>query len=103
MSSLLNSLSDSDYRINSFLHQKRGVYESLYGSDSTDDIDSQSETTLAMAYSIPAGNEKVTLMRTFTKALDLRFYKTMNIWVNARSIDITNNLLVRLGSSDRWS
>ncbi len=98
--SLLNTISDSDYRISSFLYEKRGIYESLYGSDSTDDINSQSETAIQFNYSIPAVNSTVSATRTFSNKLDLRFYGTMNLWINARSIDLSNTIFIRLGSSD---
>ena len=79
-STLVNSINDSDYRNDSFLIKQTGVYKSLYGKDSTDDIESVSETALQLEYNIPSGNENVSLKRTFSKVIDIRYYKTMNIW-----------------------
>jgi len=98
---LLNTITDSDYRINSFLYQKRNVYESLYGSNSTDDIDSRSESAMEINFSIPAGNTNLSLGRNFNKAMDLRYYKTMSIWINARVIAPSATLFCILGSTER--
>ncbi|HOP62333.1 MAG TPA: hypothetical protein PK906_03105 [Spirochaetota bacterium] len=98
--SLLNTLSDSDYRGSSFLYKESGLYESLYGSGSIDDINSQSETALQIDYNIPVGNSTVSVTRNFSRKLDIRFYKTLNVWVNARSIDASNTISFILGSSD---
>ncbi len=97
---MVNSINDSDYRADSFLIRQKGTYESLYGSSSTDDIDSESETALQIDYNIPASNSNVSIKRKFSKEIDIRFYKTMNIWFNARSINAANVIGFILGSSD---
>lgn len=98
-STLVNSINDSDYRNDSFLVKQTGVYKSLYGKESTDDIDSVSETALQLEYDLSTGNN-VSFKRTFSKVIDLRYYKTMNIWYNARSIGASNILGFIVGSSD---
>jgi len=96
----VNSINDSEYRNDSFLVKQRGVYESLYGKDSINDIGSASETALQLEYNIPGTYSGVSIKRQFSKVLDLRFYKTMNIWFNARSFNPSNVLGFIIGSSD---
>jgi len=96
----VNSINDSDYRTDSFLIKESGVYKSLYGSDSTDDIESESETALQVEYNITGPYTGVSIKRKFTKELDIRYYKTLNIWLNARSVYAANVLGFIIGSSD---
>jgi len=98
--SLVNSINDSDYRNESFLLRQLGVYKSLYGADSTDDIAGESETALQIDYDIPGLNNSVSITRKFTKEIDIRFYKTMNLWLNVRSISPANVIGFIVGSSD---
>ncbi len=96
----VNSINDSDYRNDSFLISQSGVYKSLYGDESTDDIDSESETALQLEYNIPPANSSVSISRKFSKNIDIRFYKTMNLWINPRSFDPSNTVGFIIGSSD---
>lgn len=96
----VNSISDSDYRADSFLIRQRGVYESLYGEDSTDEIAGESESALQIEYSIPGIYSGVSIKRKFSKEIDIRFYKTMNIWFNARTVNPANVIGFIIGSSD---
>jgi len=97
---MMNSINNIDYRNDSFLLREKGVYKSLYGSDSADDIDSESETALQLEYNIPAANSSVSIKRKFSKEIDIRFYKTMNIWLNTRQADSSNIIGFLVGSSD---
>ncbi len=97
---LVNSISDSDYRANSFLLLQKGVYSMLYGDDSIDNINRTSETALQVDYSISSSDSSASIIRKFSKEVDIRFYKTMNIWMNARSITSGNVIGFILGSSD---
>lgn len=98
--SLVNSIDDSDYKKESFLLRELGVYKSLYGGDSTDDIATESETALQIDYNIPGLNKSVSISRKFSKVIDIRYYKTLNLWINARSIDPSNVIGLIVGSSD---
>ena len=97
---LVNSISDSDYRADSFLVMEKGVYSMLYGEDSTDNIGRTSETALQVDYNIGSSESSASIIRKFSKEIDIRFYKTMNIWLNARSISSANVIGFILGSSD---
>jgi hypothetical protein len=95
---LVNSISDSDYRNDSFLIREPGLYKELYGDDSVDDIESESETALQIEYNL-TGTDFASITRRFTKEIDIRFYKTMNIWYNSRTSPI-NSIGFIIGSSD---
>jgi len=97
---LVNSINDSDYRNNSFLVMQEGVYSMLYGDDSTDNIGSTSETAIQVEYNISSSDSSASIIRKFSKEMDIRFYKTMNIWLNARSVSSGNEIGFILGSSD---
>jgi hypothetical protein len=96
----LNSVSDPDYRAESFMFLQRNVYESLYGSRSSDDIESESESALLVDYEIPGGNSSVSVTRTFASPFDIRNYKTMNIWVNPRVMNPADSIGIIIGSSE---
>ncbi len=96
---MVDTINDSDYHDDSFLLKETGVYESLYGSDSTDDIGKRSEAALQMEYNIPAGGV-LTVTRHLSKNMDIRFYNTLDSWINVRSISAGNYVSYILGSSD---
>lgn len=96
---MVDSINDSDYRSDSFLFRQTGLYKSLYGDDSIDDLATRTETALQVEYKIPASNSELTVTRRFTKDMDLRFYNTLNAWVNVRNTS-SNYISFILGSSD---
>ncbi|MCL2154780.1 MAG: hypothetical protein FWH53_03860 [Leptospirales bacterium] len=98
---LVNSIDDEDYRKDSFLYNETGIYKSLYGSKSIDEIESVSETALQIEYDIKSTDgDYASIQRKFTKELDISFYKTMSIWLNAREIKGESTLGFIIGSSD---
>jgi hypothetical protein len=97
---MIDSINDSDYRADSFLLKQTGLYESLYGDDSADDIETKTETSLQMEYAINSSHTELTVTQRFTKEMDLRFYNTLNAWINVRSISASNYLSYIIGSSD---
>ncbi|MCL2026655.1 MAG: hypothetical protein FWG92_07620, partial [Leptospirales bacterium] len=94
----LSTVSDDDYRAESFMRQNRRLYESLYGKRSNDELDSDSESAMQLEYMISGQN--VSIERRFTENLDLRFYKTFNVWYNCRSFSAGDVLRIRIGSSE---
>ncbi len=96
---LVNSISDSDYRNESFLIRERSLYKQLYGDESTDDIESESETALQIEYNLNAP-DYASVIRKFSKEIDIRFYKTMNLWLNVRDSISSNVIGFIIGSSD---
>ncbi len=97
--SFVNTLTDADYRAASFVRSESSAYKSLYGDLSEDELDHESESSLQLSYNISGGDE-VTVTRRFSKTIDLRHYKTLNIWLNPRSYQQGNEFRVYLGSSD---
>ena len=95
----LNSMNDADYRSEAFLFKKESLYQSLYGSLTDDELASSSESTLQLEYNV-SGGQNVSVERGFSDTLDIRFYKTLNIWYNCRSFQSGDTLRVRIGSSD---
>ena len=96
----INSISDDEYRAESFMLLQRGVFESLYGSRSSDDLKSESESALQIDYKIPAGNTSVSITRSFATPFDIRNYKTMNVWVNPRIMNLADSIGIVIGSSE---
>ncbi len=97
---LLNTVDDEFYRGRSFLHEKRGVYESLYGSLDSSEFDEEQETTLQLDFNIPGVNNAVSIKRTFPSPIDIGYYKTLNLWMKAISFTSNASMGIILGSSD---
>ena len=97
---MVDSINDSDYKNDSFLLKQTGLYESLYGDDSVDDIETKTETSLQMEYAIDSAHTELTVTQRFTREMDLRFYNTLNAWINVRSISASNYISYIIGSSD---
>jgi hypothetical protein len=95
----LSSINDAEYRAEAFLFRQKGLYKSLYGSKSDDELESSSESALQLSYNVSGGNH-VSIERTFAKTLDIRFYKTLNLWYNCRSFGSGDALRLRIGSSE---
>lgn len=95
---MVDTQNDPDYRLNAFAFLRSDIYQSLHGDKSDKELKAEIETALQIEYNL-AGNGSVT--RKFSKAMDLRFYKRLNVWINARSSDPADTLRVRIGSSDK--
>jgi hypothetical protein len=95
----LSSINDAEYRAEAFLFRQKGLYKSLYGSKSDDELERSSESALQLSYNVSGGNH-VSIERTFAKTLDIRFYKTLNLWYNCRSFGSGDALRLRIGSSE---
>lgn len=95
---LVNSINDPDYYNNSFMRLYPGLYESLYGGD-RDDFDKISESALQVDYKISDGSG-VSITRTFSRAIDISNYSTLNLWINARTFPAGSEIGIIIGSSD---
>ncbi len=96
---IVSSLNDSEYRAESFLLQNKELYNSLYGDKTDKELSKTNESALQLDYSITAGNY-VSVTRKFLKPMDLRFYKTLNVWFNYRKISGSEKIGIVLGSSE---
>ena len=95
----VNSLNDSEYRAEAFLFAQKDLYLSLYGDRTDRELSRTSESALQMDYLISAGNH-VSVVRKFLKPLDLRFYRTMNLWFNYRKKSGNEKIGIVMGSSE---
>ncbi len=96
----LNTVDDDEYRRGSFLKEKRGVYESLYGDLNGDEFGEERETALQLDFKIPANKKNVSIKRTFSSPIDMEYYKTLNLWMKSISFPVNTSVGVILGSSD---
>lgn len=94
----INTVDDAIYRMNSFLIFNKDLYRSIYGEKSDSELMKDKESALQIDYSL-AGWGMGSVTRKFLKSMDLRFYKTFNLWVNFRSPSEVTKMAVRLGSS----
>ncbi len=96
---VVDSINDADYRANAFLFARSGVYESLHGEKSDEELSQEQESALQVEYSLaPAVTGSVT--RRFEKPMDIRFYKRLNMWIHARVSTPGDRIGVRVGSSE---
>ncbi len=96
---IVSSLSDSDYRSSAFLFSQKKLYKSLYGDKDNDELKKETECSLKVDYNIPASNPNASFTQNFSQPMDLRFYKTMNLWLNYRSAP-SGDMGIIIGSSD---
>ncbi len=95
---IVNSVNDPDYRADAFIFSRKSEYTSLYGDDD-EDLKKVTESAIEIDYSIPAGSSNVSFTQNFPAPLDLRFYKTMNLWINYRT-PVNGEIGIVLGSSE---
>ncbi len=96
---MVDSINDSEYRANGFLFARKDVYESIHGDKTDKELAREQETALQLEYSLPA-NIAGSVTRKFSKAMDIRFYKTLNVWIDARSSTPGDRIRIRVGSSE---
>ncbi|HPV96844.1 MAG TPA: hypothetical protein PLZ78_03350 [Spirochaetota bacterium] len=94
---MVDTQNDSEYRQNAFAFLRSDIYQSLHGDRSDRELNAEIETALQIDYNL-TGNGSVT--RKFSKQMDLRFYKKLNMWINARSAGPADIIRVRIGSSE---
>ncbi len=95
---MVNSINDSDYRADAFIYSRRDVYTSLHGERTDKELTREKETALQIEYNL--SNESGSVTRKFSKPMDLRFYKTLNLWMNVRAPSVVNTFRFRVGSSE---
>jgi len=98
--SLLNTINNNEYKNESFLFSQKQLYKSLYGEMDDSDLLKESETALQLEYSIASAGGSVSVTRRFQKPMDLRYYKTMNLWLNSRNFNPGDKISLRVGSSE---
>jgi hypothetical protein len=98
-STIVDSWNDDEYAAHSFATEQRGLYESLYGDRSSDEIHDERESALSIKYNLGASIGSVS--RIFQKPINLKYYRTANIWYDIRSLGADNTMRVYLCSSEK--
>lgn len=96
---VINSLNDSTYRLNAFHLVRENVYTSLYGARTSDELNKESESALKLEYNTNGGSA-VSIKRIFAETMDLRFYRTLHLWLNCRNFVSGDVLGIAIGSSE---
>ncbi|MDY6935340.1 MAG: hypothetical protein SVZ03_14090 [Spirochaetota bacterium] len=92
----VDTLNDADYRAESYISLVNNNYESLYGDKNDVELSKERETALQIEYDNSTGSAS----RKFLRPMDIRFYKTMNIWFNFREFSIGDSITLKIGSSE---
>ncbi|MBN2401632.1 MAG: hypothetical protein JXN64_04460 [Spirochaetes bacterium] len=95
---LVDSINDEEYRANSFMIIHKSVYNSLYGDKSDDELAQQKETAIQIDYNL--AGKKGSATKKLTKSMDIRSYKTMNVWFNFRNFTPGDTITILVGSSE---
>jgi len=92
---------NDEYNLHSFLLEKRTEYEELHGAKTNNDLLFTFEGALKASYNIPVNYHYMISERHFTKAMDIKYYKYLNIWVNHRQFLINEgNMIIRIGNDE---
>lgn len=95
----IDTISDSDYRAESYMLFSKDNYESLHGDKSASELKHEKETALQIEYNFETpGRGSAT--RKFQKNIDLRYYKTLNTWFNFKDFSPGDSISVIIGSSE---
>lgn len=97
---MVNSIDDFEYGLESFKYAYGDTYKTIYGIEDFTELAKTKETALKLEYSIPTSGSVVTTTRRFTTPMDIRHYKTLNVWMNYRSFSPGDQVGIRVGSSD---
>ena len=102
-----NQDSKSEYKAQSFIELKKNEYEEIHGKKSNTERARIREAALKLSYdftsSFCSGRcQYVYVRRVFLRSINLDYYKKINIWVNYRELNASEDkIFIRLGSSDR--
>ncbi len=96
---LIDTINDDEYRAESFMFKEKGVYTSLYGEKSDSELSKEREAALLIEYDL-SSRTKGSVTRRFLRPMDLRFYKTMNVWFNFRDFSGGDSIAIKIGSSE---
>ncbi|HPJ39085.1 MAG TPA: hypothetical protein PLT75_11610, partial [Spirochaetota bacterium] len=96
---IVDTYNDEEYRSSAFIFQESSVYTSLHGERSDSELQHELESALSLDYDL-AGYSSGSVTRKFMKHMDLRFYKTLNLWLNVRQYTAGDTVGVIIGSSE---
>ena len=96
---IIDTINDDEYRAESFMFLEKSTYTSLHGEKSDSDLSREREAALLVEYDLSA-RTKGSVTRRFSRPMDLRFYKTMNVWFNFREFSSGDSIAIKIGSSE---
>ncbi len=96
--SIVDTHNDEEYRADAFIYKQADIYRVLHGQRSTKELEREKESAISVTYNLSGGSGSVT--RKFQTPIDLRFYKTCNLWINFREFTAGDMVTVALGSSE---
>jgi len=96
---VVDTWNDSEYDAHSFIREKKSLFESLFGDRTGEEFEDEKESALALEYNLSTGT-RASVSRIFQKPQNLKYYKTANIWYNAREMTAGDILHIYIGSSD---
>lgn len=95
---VIDTLNDSEYNAHSFVRENGSTYESLYGSRTSSELNDEFESALSVTYNLTGSTGSIS--RTFSKSIDLSKYRTVNMWINSRSITSGDIFRFYIGTSE---
>ena len=96
---IIDTLNDNEYRSESFLFREKETYTALHGDKNDRELEREREAALLIEYNLTA-RTKGSVTRKFLKPMDLRFYKTLNMWFNFRNYSSGDVIGIRICSSE---
>lgn len=96
---VVDSFNDEEYRSDAFIFRQAEIYKSLHGEKSDSQLEREKESAIAVKYDLSARTWG-SVTRRFQNAMDLRFYRTMNLWFNFKEYTPGDMVAVTVGSSD---
>ncbi len=96
---VMDTFNDEEYRSDAFIFRQAELYKSLHGEKSGDQLEREKESAIAVKYDLTARTWG-SVTRRFQNAMDLRFYRTMNLWFNFKEATAGDIVAVTVGSSE---
>ncbi len=95
---IIDTHNDTEYRQDAFIYRASETYKAIHGERSSKELEREKESAISVQYNLSGGSASIT--RKFQTPLDLRFYRTCNLWFNFREITAGDTVTVSLGSSE---
>ena len=96
---VVDTFNDEEYRSDAFIFRQAELYKSLHGEKSDSQLEREKESAIAVNYNL-AGYTWGSVTRKFQNNMDLRFYRTLNLWFNFKEYTPGDTVAVMIGSSD---
>jgi len=97
---VVDTFNDDEYRSDAFIFREAALYKSLHGEKSDSQLEREKESALAVEYDI-SSHTSASVTRRFQGIMDLRFYRTMNLWFNFKEFTPGDMVTVTVGSSEQ--